>query len=87
MTNVESTRRRPADNGVRAPMHEAVTLTLAGVVWLLTQDPEVRAMAEANDIEHFTLGCRTPAFDQKVARALVTVRDATTNHMDGSSDA
>ncbi|RLK47660.1 hypothetical protein [Microbacterium telephonicum] len=69
-----------------ARMQEAVHLTLAGVVWLLAQDPEVRAMAEANDLEHFTLGCRTPAFDQKVARALVTVRDAATNHENGSAE-
>ena len=65
-------------------MQDAVVLTLAGVVWLLAQDPELRAMADANDIEHFTLGCRTPAFDKKVARALVTVRDAATNHADRS---
>lgn len=81
MTHVESTRRRPEPgNDARPPMHEAVTLTLAGVVWLLAQDPELRAMAEANDLEHFTLGCRTPAFDQKLALALLAVRDAATNH-------
>ncbi len=65
-------------------MQDAVVLTLAGVVWLLAQDPELRAMAEANDLEHFMLGCRTPAFDQKLALALLTVRDAATNHENGS---
>lgn len=61
-------------------MQEAVTLTLAGVVWLLAQDPELHAMAEANDLEHFMLGCGTPVFDQKLALALLTVRDAVPNH-------
>lgn len=56
----------------------AASLTLAGVVVLLAQDPALVAMAEANDAERFAEGCRTPAFGQKVGAALLAIRDAAT---------
>lgn len=80
MTNVESLRRALTDEGITTPAAQEAVLTLVGLVWLLAQDPELRAMAQANDLEHFTLGCRTPAFDQKLALALLAVRDAVPNH-------
>lgn len=49
---------------------------VAGVVVLLAHDPELRAMADANDAERFAEGCRNPAFDRKVAGALVAFREA-----------
>ena len=49
---------------------------VAGLVVMLAQDPELRTMAEANDADRFVEGCRTPAFEHKVAAALVGFREA-----------
>lgn len=77
MTNVESLRRTLTDEGVTTPAAQEAVLTLAGLVWLLGQDPDLQAMAEANDIEHFIEGCKGPMFEQKLGQACLTFREAT----------
>lgn len=55
--------------------HVAAQLVMAGVIVMLANDPEIAAMAAANDLEHFEDGCKNPAFRAKFAAALVTIRD------------
>ena len=52
-------------------------LTLAGLVHLLMQDPDLQAMAQVNDLEHFVEGCKGPAFEQKLGLACLTFKEAT----------
>lgn len=54
--------------------HVAASLVIAGVLHLLAADPELAAMAEANDFEHFAEGCKSPAFDAKLGAALGKIR-------------
>ncbi|UYL87122.1 hypothetical protein QEH40_gp01 [Microbacterium phage OscarSo] len=56
--------------------HVAASLVIAGVLHLLAADPELAAMAEANDLEHFLEGCKSPAFDAKLGAALLEIRAA-----------
>ena len=77
MTNVESLRRALAEEGVTTPAAQEAVLTLVGLVWLLGQDPDLQAMAEANDLDHFIEGCRSPMFEQKLGQACLTFREAT----------
>lgn len=75
MSATEAAVREMIESG--APrIHVAAELTIAGVLHLLAADPELRAMAEANDAEHFAEGCKSPAFEMKVAAALVAIRAA-----------
>jgi hypothetical protein len=52
-----------------------VAAVIADILVRLSEDPELRAMAELNDAEHFEVGCSSPAFARKVARAALAVRD------------
>ena len=57
---------------------------VAGVLWLLAQDPELQAMAEANGLDRFTEACQSAEYpltypnrwDHKVLGALIRVREA-----------
>lgn len=59
--------------------NETAGTVLGGVVWLLMQDPQVRAMAEneGNDKQRFIEGCQNfPWFRHKVDMALLQIRGA-----------
>lgn len=43
----------------------------------LKADPELAALAEVNDAEHFIEGCRGPAFERKLATVLGEVHEVT----------
>ena len=50
---------------------------MAGVVWLLMQDPQVQAMAAENDEQRFVEGWNnSPACQQRFGMALLRVREA-----------
>lgn len=74
MSATETAVREMIESGVPR-IHVAAELTIAGVLHLLAADPELRAMAEANDAEHFIEGCKSPAFDAKLVAALATIRE------------
>lgn len=59
------------------PAQAGALTAIAGVIFLLSQDAELIDMAAENDQEHFAEGCKSPAFQQKLARALLAVRAAT----------
>ena len=59
--------------------HVAAALVMSGVLLALAADPEIRAMAEANDAERFVEGCKNPAFEMKFAKALLGIRDLATS--------
>lgn len=70
MTNVVSTRRRPTRDEL------AAATVLAGVVYLLGNDPQIRAMLDNNDRDRFIEGCRSdPQFAVKFGRALLTIKE------------
>lgn len=58
------------------PAQAGALTAIAGVIFLLAQDAELVDMAAENDQEHFAEGCKSPAFQQKLARALLAVRAA-----------
>lgn len=58
--------------------HVAAELVVAALILKLAADPELAAMAEANDAERFAEGCATPAFRQKMGAALGELRDLAT---------
>ncbi len=58
------------------PAQAGALTAIAGAIFLLAQDAELVGMAAENDQEHFAEGCKSPAFQQKLARALLTVRAA-----------
>lgn len=49
---------------------------IGGLILALASDPGIRAMAEANDAEHFIEGCKGPQWDTAVTHAALAVRDA-----------
>lgn len=84
MTTVESMRRPTngylrvlTDAGITDPDGQEFVLTLAGLVHLLGQDPDLQAMARVNDLEHFVEGCQSPMFAQKLGQAMLTFREST----------
>jgi hypothetical protein len=54
----------------------AAGTVLAGVILILGQDPQIKAMLENNDKEHFIEGCNAwAAFNTKFGEALLQVRE------------
>ena len=58
------------------PAGAAAHIVIARLILALADDDELRAMCEANDLEHFVEGCASPAFEQKVGLALAELRAA-----------